>query len=84
MFRKLFLDHPAEVGESYTQHFGVASGIGLTLIRGGLGALVHAFIPRFCVTTGSDTIARLHKKIVAQRAAKRAAGIEMKSVEWII
>lgn len=84
MFRKLFLDHPAEVGEGYFEHFTVAGGVGVALIAGGIGALVHAFVPSLCKTTGSDTIARLHKKLVAQRAAKRAAGIEMKSVEWII
>ena len=40
MFRKLFLDHPSEVGEGYAQHFVVASGFGVTMIIGGLGALV--------------------------------------------
>ncbi len=45
MFRKLFLDHPAEVGESYREHFGVASSFGVIMIIGGLGAIVHAFIP---------------------------------------
>lgn len=84
MLRKIFLDHPAEVGESYFQHFAVAGSIGLALIRGGLGALVHAFIPSLCQTTGSDTIARLYKRLVTQRAAKRAAGIEMATSEWII
>ena len=45
MFRRLFLDHPATVGESYAEHFGVASRFGLTMIKGGLGALVHAVVP---------------------------------------
>ena len=27
MFRRLFLDHPASVGESYVEHFGVANGL---------------------------------------------------------
>jgi hypothetical protein len=45
MFRRLFLDHPATVGESYVEHFGVAGRFGMTMIKGGLGALVHAFVP---------------------------------------
>ncbi|WP_422631616.1 DUF6356 family protein, partial [Pseudomonas proteolytica] len=44
MFRRLFLDHPASVGESYAEHFGVASRFGVTLIGGGLGCLVHAVV----------------------------------------
>ena len=80
MFRKLFLDHPAEVGESYTQHFMVASGFAGPLILGGLGALVHAFIPAWCKTTGSTTINRLHKRIVDARGANRDA----RTIEWII
>ena len=80
MFRKLFLDHPAEVGESYKQHFIVASGFAVTMIIGGLGALIHAFIPAWCKTTGSTTINRLHKRIVDARGANRDA----RTIEWII
>jgi hypothetical protein len=80
MFRKLFLDHPAEVDETYREHFGVAAGFGMTMILGGLGALVHAFVPRFCKTTGSVTVIKLHKRLVANRGAHRDA----KSIEWNI
>ncbi len=80
MFRKLFLDHPSEVGEGYAQHFVVASGFGVTMIFGGLGALVHAFIPALCKTKGSTTINRLHKRIVDARGANRDA----RTIEWII
>jgi Family of unknown function (DUF6356) len=80
MFRKLFLDHPAEVGESYHQHFGVAASFGVTMILGGFGAMVHAIIPAFCKTTGSTTINRLHKRIVDARGANRDA----RTIEWMI
>lgn len=80
MFRKLFLDHPATVGETYTEHFGVASSVGFAMIRGGLGALVHAVIPAFCKNTGSTTIDRLHARIVESRAAVRDA----QTIEWNI
>ena len=58
MFKRLFVDHPKSVDESYVEHFGVASKFGVTMIWGGLCALVHAIVPGWCITTGSDTIHR--------------------------
>jgi hypothetical protein len=84
MFQKLFLDHPREVEESYLEHMGVASSFGFAMIWGGTKALVHALVPAWCVTSGSDTIRRLHTIMVEKRGAKRDATIEMMSVEWII
>lgn len=84
MFNRLFVDHPRSVEESYTEHFGVASRFGLTMIRGGLCALVHAVVPGWCVTTGSDTIARLNKIMVEQRRAKGQAVLQMQTVDWVI
>ncbi len=84
MFRRLFLDHPATVGESYTEHFGVAGRFGMTMIKGGLGALVHAFIPALCKTRGSDTVAELHRQMVLKRGAVAADQTQMKTVEFII
>lgn len=84
MFRKIFLDHPREVDESYLEHFGVAGRFGLAMIWGGVRALVHAFVPALCVTSGSDTIRRLHTIMVEKRGAKRDVTMEMLSVEWVI
>lgn len=84
MLRRLFLDHPASVGESYVEHFAVASSFGTALIRGGCGALLHAVFPFMCKTSGSDTINRLHARLVTMRAAKREATTQAKTVEYII
>lgn len=84
MFNRLFVDHPRSVEESYVEHFAVASKFGLTMIRGGLCALVHALVPGWCVTTGSDTIKRLNRIMVEQRRAKGQAVIEMHTVDWVI
>jgi hypothetical protein len=84
MIRKLFLDHPAEVEEGYFQHMGVAARFGLAMIWGGLKALVHAIVPAWCVTSGSDTIRRLHNIMVEKRGAKQAATIEAMTIEWVI
>lgn len=84
MFRKIFLDHPREVEEGFFEHFRVASSFGLTMIWGGTKAIVHAFVPALCKTSGSDTIRRLHTLMVEKRGAKRNATVEMMSVEWVI
>ncbi|MCH4891906.1 MULTISPECIES: DUF6356 family protein [unclassified Sphingomonas] len=84
MIRRLFLDHPDSVGESYAEHFGVAAGFGLTMIAGGLACLVHAVVPAVFQRTGSQTIATLNARLVAKREAKRAAQTEMKTVDYVI
>ena len=84
MFRRLFTDHPASVNESYRQHMGVALGFGLAMLAGGIGALIHAFVPAFCKTRGSDTVRELHRQMVAKRGAVSADRAQMKTVDYII
>ena len=73
MIRRLFLDHPASVDESYGEHFHVAASFGVAMLIGGLGALLHAFVPAFCKTTGSRTVKRLYARLTLdpQRDGKR-------------
>lgn len=84
MFRKLFLDHPADVGESYGEHLRTAGRFGLAMIVGGAACLVHAVVPGLFATRGSDTIARLHRRMVATRARHRDAAVEMRTVDYVI
>ena len=84
MIRRLFLNHPAAVGETYVEHFGVATSFGLRMIAGGLGAVVHGVLPFAFETTGSRTIDRLHAEMVAKRRAVRDAQAQLKTVEYII
>lgn len=67
MFRRLFLDHPAEVGESYRQHFGVAMRFGAAMIGGGLAAVAHALCPALFRQSASRTVLRLHAQLAANR-----------------
>jgi hypothetical protein len=64
---KLFTEHPASVGESYGQHFASALSFSLAMLGAGLACLVHAIFPFWCVTTGSDTVRRLHARMVTHR-----------------
>jgi len=63
MFKRLFLDHPRSVGESYVQHADVAARFGLTLIVAGLACLMHALVPALFTRTASDTVKRLHARL---------------------
>ena len=60
MLKRLFVEHPQSVGESYGEHFSVASWYGLRLLGAGMACMVHAVLPCLFVRTGSATIERLH------------------------
>lgn len=66
-FHRWFVDHPQSVGESYAEHFGVASRFGLTMLAGGLACFVHALIPALFVRTGSRSVKRLYGEMVARQ-----------------
>ncbi len=62
-----FTKHPNDVGETYGEHFMVASGFGTAMIAVALACLVHALLPFCFTTTGSQTIRRLHERMVTAR-----------------
>jgi Family of unknown function (DUF6356) len=51
-----FVDHPHSVGETYREHFAVATGFGVRLIAAGLACLVHALVPGWFTRTGSRAV----------------------------
>jgi hypothetical protein len=84
MLRKVFLDHPRQVGESYGEHLIVAAGFGAAMVRGGIACMAHAVIPAVFPTTGSDTVRRLYDQMVRKRAAKRDAYLDARVLDWVI
>ena len=82
MIDRLFLSHPKTVNETYTEHFGVASRFGLTMIAGGLGCFVHAVVPALCVRTGSDTVKKLYGEMKSRQPAFSTARPAFKEPEW--
>ena len=84
MLKRLFLDHPASVGESYAAHFGVAARFGVTMLGAGCAAMVHAIVPAWFKTTGSSTVVRLNRQIVDKRAAAAADELQRRTVEYVI
>ncbi|PVM84471.1 hypothetical protein DDF62_22335 [Caulobacter radicis] len=75
MIKRLFIDHPAAVNESYLEHMGVAASFGAAMLLGALGCFVHAVVPGLCVKTGSGVVTDLHRRMVTHRA-KNAPSIE--------
>ncbi len=67
MLRSLFTAHPSSVDETYAEHLVVALGFFLRMFLGSLACLVHALLPFLFLTTGSDTIAALHERMLAHR-----------------
>ncbi len=67
MLRKLFVDHPQSVGESYFEHLLVAFGFGFKMLGAGLACMIHGLVPGLFKTTGSQAITCLHDKLVANR-----------------
>ena len=64
-----FTSHPRAVGESYGEHFAVAMSFSAMMVAGGLACAVHAVLPFLFTSTGSQTIRRLHDRMVANRAS---------------
>jgi hypothetical protein len=60
---RLFLQHPREVGMTWTGHGAGAVKVGFELIGAGCAALVHAAIPGIFGDTASRTVIRIHDHI---------------------
>jgi len=63
----LMTEHPAAVGETYSEHFRFASGIGFKLIGAGCAAMVHALLPFLFERTASTIIAGLASRTNPRR-----------------
>ncbi len=70
MIKRAFTEHPASVGETYTQHMGMAFGFGAKMVASGLACLLHGVFPFLFKTTGRDCIRELHDKMVLHRRVK--------------
>ena len=64
---KLFIAHPAAVGESYFEHMRFAFRFSVRLFRAGFAAFAHGFVPAVCETTASEAILAMNEEIRARR-----------------
>ena len=67
---RAFTDHPASVGETYTEHMGRAACFGVRMMAAGLACLVHAVLPFLFVHTGSRAIGELNERMIIHRRTR--------------
>ena len=78
--KRLFADHPREVGEGYFEHMAAAGRFGLRLARLSGAAFLHAIVPGVCKTTVSDDVKRMademgYRAEEARECRMRDAGV---------
>jgi hypothetical protein len=64
---RAFSEHPASVGESYTEHLFRAVYFGTRMVFAGIACVVHGVLPFLFVRTGSRAIAELNERLVVNR-----------------
>lgn len=70
-FKRLFREHPREVGETYIQHMAASSRFGFRLLRLAGCAFVHAAVPGVHKTTVSSTICSMARDLEGRAAETR-------------
>lgn len=80
----IFTDHPREVGETYAEHFMVASSFGVPMIGAGIACLMHGVFPFLFKNTGSNVVRRLYARMVANRIRPEASGQRGQQLDWCI
>jgi hypothetical protein len=75
MWKRLFVDHPREGGETWGKHLRVAWSVSGTLFAAGALGLLHGLVPGLFKTAASDRIRALHKLVESrtQPPADKAA-----------
>lgn len=67
MIKRAFTEHPASVGESYSQHMGMAFSFGGRMVLAGMACLMHGLFPFLFKCTGRSCIEKLHDEMVLHR-----------------
>jgi hypothetical protein len=67
VLRQLFTDHPADVHETYAQHFRVALWFAGMLALAAGAAFLHALIPGLFKRTASNIVIQLHGRMTRRR-----------------
>ena len=73
--KEKFTDHPASVGETYTEHMAVAAKISRDLFKASLCAAIHALFPWKHCTTASSKIKELNEVVTTGNRADEPASI---------
>ena len=72
MSRLSFTEHPASVGETYTEHMASAWSFSGRMALGALACFAHGLFPFLCTRTGSGIINELHGRMILNRTRQHA------------
>jgi len=64
---RAFTEHPASVGETYSEHLVKAVCFGTRMMLAGIACLLHGALPFLFVRTGSRAIADLNERMITNR-----------------
>ena len=67
-------EHLESVDESYFEHLGFASSVGLLLIVSGLACILHGLVPAWFMDRGSRTVRKLYARFEARGAGGPVVG----------
>jgi len=67
MLKRLFLEHPRKMGQSYFQHQRNAFGYGASMFAATIACFVHGLVPALFLHTGSRVVARLSQLMDSNR-----------------
>ncbi len=81
---RLFTEHPREVGETYGEHFAMASSFGIPMILAGFACLLHGFFPFLFEKTGSNLVRKLYGRMVTHRVKQPEGQSPEVELEWCI
>lgn len=81
MLKRLFIDHPASVDETYVEHLGQASGFGGRLIAAGFACVLHGLFPFLFKHTGSETVRALNVELSHRRRMARGDAREAEAAK---
>jgi uncharacterized protein DUF6356 len=71
MPRLSFTEHPASVGETYTEHMASAWSFSARMAVGALACFMHGLLPFLFTRTGSGIIAELNSRMILNRTRQR-------------
>ena len=72
MSRLSFTEHPASVGETYTEHMASAWSFSARMAVGALACFMHGLFPFLFTRTGSGIISELHGRMILNRTRQHA------------
>ncbi len=88
MLKRLFIDHPKSVNETYLQHFFTSMSFSMKLFKAAMACFIHALVPGLCIKTGSKAITELHVKMVTFRVKGSSDAVSKEqpedSIEYMI